>query len=195
MAVDPEAAGEDPSIIDADEEAATTDQEAVATETPSQEVTIYANQVTVLDTVEPYAATSPSYGVGTSNVSIFERVVQKLPYGCHYVYWREGQYEYRLAYSEDLTLSGTTFRAPSATVVSYTTSSGYNEQPTWDEWTESSLTVNAGDLLVYSDLGNYPTLYARGGVDYAQLACVILCSFALYYLWHHLWADIRQRFV
>lgn len=165
-------------------------------ETPTEgELIVYAENVTVLADAEPFASTTAGYGVGTSNVSIFERVAQKLPYGTHYVYWRDSQYEYRLAYSADLTLSGTTFRAPSATVVSYTTNSGYNEQPTWDEWTESNLTVNAGNLLVYSDLGNYPTLYERGVVDYAKTACVILCSFALYYLFHHMWHATRQRFV
>jgi hypothetical protein len=139
---------------------------------------------------------SPSYGVGTSNISIFGPIASKLPYGVHYVYWREGQYEYCLAYSADLVLTGSRFRAASATVVTYTTSTGsYQSQATFTTASDTNFSLDAGNYLVWSDLGDYPTLYERGGEDYAKTACIILASFGLYYLFHHLWADIRQRYL
>lgn len=163
-----------------------------------QDVTVKADQVTILDANGDenvlYSNSNPTQGVGTSNVSIFERVAQKLPYGTHYVYWREGQYEYRLAYSDSMTWNGSRFHADSATVISYTTTSGYDATQRWDEWTENDLNVYPSDLLVYSDLGNYPTLYERGEVDYAKTACIILCSFALWHLFSNLRNALRRRF-
>ena len=138
----------------------------------------------------------PQYGVGTSNLTLFSGIAEKLPYGTHYVYWRESQYEYCLFYSESLQLSDGLFTAPEGgTEVTYTTAAGYQSQATYTTTQYDMWSLDPGYYLVYSDLGDYPTLYERGERDYAELACVILCSIVLYYLWHHLWADIRQRFV
>lgn len=136
------------------------------------------------------------YGVGTSNINLFGPIASKLPYGTHYVYWREGQYVYCLAHSDTMELNGSRFTADQATIVRYTTYSGYGgAQANLTSSTERNFSLDAGNYLVWSDLGDYPTLYERGAVDYAQTACVILCSFALYYLFHHLWSDIRQRYL
>ena len=153
------------------------------------------NDEEILSPLGLAASIDPGYGVGTSNTAIFSGIAQKLPYGCHYVYWRSGQYVYSLAYSEALALSGSRFSADTVTVVSYQTSSGYNSQATFTVSEESDFTLSAGNYLVWSDLGSYPQLYSREGVDYAKTACIILCSFGLYYLFHHLWADIRQRYL
>lgn len=156
---------------------------------------VYNGEQEVLDGIEPYASIAEDYGVGTSNTAIFGPVASKLPYGTNYVYWRNSQYQYCFAYSADLQLSGTTFSAPDAVVVTYTTSTGYNSQATFTTASESNFILNAGNYLVWSDLGDYPILYERGEVDYAKTACIILCSFGLYYLFHHMWADIRQRYL
>lgn len=156
---------------------------------------VYDGEQAVLDGIEPYASIATDYGVGTSNIQIFAPVASKLPYGTNYVYWRAGQYQYCLAYSADMELSGSTFTAPEVTIITYTTSTGYNSQATFTADTDSNFTLNAGNYLVWSDLGDYPILYERGEVDYAKTACIILCSFGLYYLFHHMWADIRQRYL
>lgn len=139
------------------------------------------------------AAIDSGYGVGTSYTAIFSGIAQKLPYGSHYVYWRSGQYDYHLAYGSDLALSGTTFTADSVTVVSYRISNGYNTQASFLVTEESGFTLQAGSYLVYSDLGSYPQLYSREVADYAKTACVILCSFGLFYLFRALWACVGQR--
>lgn len=139
------------------------------------------------------ASINNSYGVGTSNISIFGPIASKLPYGVHYVYWRESQYVYKLAYSADLIFEGGRFSADQVTVISYTSSSGYQSQATFTTNTESSFRLDPDDYLVWSDLGDYPTLYERGVVDYAQLSCVILASFGLFALWDRLVACCRGR--
>lgn len=146
--------------------------------------------------VEPYANIDPDYGVGTSYLDLFAGAVSKLPYGTHYVYYRESRYEYCLAYSEDLALDGRVFTAPSATVITYDTqSSSYIGQATWTSSYEQSYYLDAGNYVVYSDLGMYPVLYDRGVVDYAKVTAVILCSFGLFYLLFRLRRAICQRFV
>ena len=138
---------------------------------------------------------STSYGVGTSNISIFGPIASKLPYGVSYVYWRDSQYEYCLAYSDSLVLNGTRFSADTATVVRYNTYSGYETQATFTVSTDANFFLDARNYLVWSDLGDYPTLYERGTEDYAKTACVILASFGLYYLFERLWHSIRQRYL
>ncbi len=138
---------------------------------------------------------STSYGVGTSNISIFGPIASKLPYGVSYVYWRDSQYEYCLAYSDSLVLNGTRFSADTATVVRYNTNSGYQTQATFTVSTDANFFLDARNYLVWSDLGDYPTLYERGTEEYAKTACVILASFGLYYLFERLWHSIRQRYL
>ena len=142
----------------------------------------------------PYASITPSYGVGTSYNSLFSGVVSGLPYGVHYVYYRDGRYDWCLAYSSELVLSGSVFTAPSVTLVTYNTATNYQDQPTYAVSTESDFRLSAGDYLVYSDLGSYPDLYSREGDFYAQLISFILCSFGLFYLFLRLRNAVGRRF-
>lgn len=149
----------------------------------------------VVTVIVPYANISSSYGVGTSNISIFGPIASKLSYGVHYVYYREGQYNYCLAYSSDLVYEDGVFSSETATVVTYNTYSGSSGQASFSVSTERNFTLSPGNYLVWSDLGDYPTLYERGGEDYAKTACIILASFGIYYLFERLWHSIRQRYL
>lgn len=129
----------------------------------------------------PYSSYTPSYGVGTSNLELFRGVVYTLPYGQHYVYFRTGQYDYRLAYSKDLSLSGTTFTGTNVTLITYNTYYTSGSQPTYTYSSQSSFSLSAGNYLVYSDLGYYPALTDRRIGDYAQASCVGLGVITLLY--------------
>lgn len=142
----------------------------------------------------PYVNITPSYGVGTSYNSLFSGVVSDLPYGVHYVYYRDGRYDWCLAYSSDLVLSGSTFSAPSVTMVTYNTNSDYQDQPTYSVSTESNFSLSAGNYLVYSDLGSYPDLYSRRGDYYAELISFVLCGYGLFYLMLRLRNAVGRRF-
>lgn len=139
------------------------------------------------------AAISDNYGVGTSNISIFGPLASKLPYGVHYVYWREGQYLYKFAYSAGLQYEDGRFTADDAAVISYSTSTSYSGQATFVLGSETDFSLNPGDYLVWSDLGHYPALYERGEVDYAHLTCVILASYGLFVLFSRLVSSCRRR--
>ena len=122
----------------------------------------------------PLAAVDGDYGIGTSNTAIFSGVVSGLPLGVNYVYWREGRYEFCLAYGHDLALSGTTFSGTDVSVVAYNTYERDGQQPTFTSRVESNFTLNANSWLVWSNLGDYPRLERRYE-RYEGLTCLMLC--------------------
>ena len=63
---------------------------------------------TLSSEVAALSAAVSDYNLGTTNLAIFEGVVEKVPFGQHYVYWRDSEYRYCLAVGP-LTVSGTTF--------------------------------------------------------------------------------------
>lgn len=113
-----------------------------------------------------------NYGVGTTNINLFGPLAAKLPYGTHYVYWRDGQYTYRLAYSPEISLSGNRFSSSSVTLVTYQTSTTSGSQATWTTSTDTNFSLNAGSYLVWSDLGDYPQLVDRSVRDYVHAAVI-----------------------
>lgn len=173
--------------VAAEEQLPADEEAAIETEAPVEPLDVIEMEVQdasgdVVRVAVPYVSILPSYGVGTSYNSLFSGVVSGLPYGVHYVYYRAGRYDWCLAYSSELELSGSTFTSPSVTLVTYDTESDYQDQPTYVVSTESDFSLSAGNYLVYSDLGSYPDLYSREGDHYAQLISFILCSFGLFYL-------------
>lgn len=133
-------------------------------------------------------ATDDAYNLGTTNVTIFAGLADKVPFGQHYVYWRDDQYSYKFAYG-DISLSGSSFvGSGSVTICTYagTTSSGYNTVYTWDISTDGSFSLSAGDMLVYSDLGDYPNLIEREGAKYEAVTSYILFGAVLFYLFDRL---------
>lgn len=134
-----------------------------------------------LSEVALMAAIDDSYGVGTSNTTIFAGLARKLPHGVNYVYWREGQYQYCFAYGESLTLQGTYFSAEEVETVTYTTATGYGSQVTYEAGKETNFSLNAQDYLVWSNLGHYPAL-DDGGNIYEQTTLFVLCGACAFYL-------------
>lgn len=122
----------------------------------------------------PLAVVNGDYGIGTSNTAIFSGVVSGLPLGVNYVYWREGRYEFSLAFGPDLALSGTTFSGSDVSVVTYNTYERDGQQPTFTSRVESNFTLDAHSWLVWSNLGDYPRLERRYE-RYEGITCLMLC--------------------
>lgn len=124
----------------------------------------------------PLGAISDSYGVGTSYVGIFAGIARKLPLNVNYVYWREGRYDYRLAYGRDIVLNGNVFSSSApVVVVSYVTNDNYSEQPVFSVGSDGNFRLNASNYLVYSNLGNYPCLEdgRDSNAQIISLSCVV----------------------
>ena len=140
--------------------------------------------------VAAYASGDVEYNVGTSNLDLFRRCLKFVGLGEHYVYYRPGQYQYRMYYG-GLSYNGV-FSGADIKYVEYYTYSSSGNLPEWRTGTVSSFRFDPGNALVYSDLGAYPPLEERGS-DYEILACIILSSFALFYLFNRLRASSRGR--
>lgn len=134
----------------------------------------------------PYSNIVPSYGVGTSNLALFQGVASKLSYGDHYVYFREGQYNYILAHGRNLSYNGSSFSGSDITYVTYNTQYTSGGQPTYTITSGSNFTLNPSSYLVYSDLGDYPELVDSRGY-YVEALLVGLCVWFVFYLCHHAW--------
>ena len=102
------------------------------------------------------------YNLGTTNLTIFEGVVEKVPFGQHYVYWRDGEYRYCFAVGP-LTVSGSTFTS-SEPVTVYSYERYYSSGDSYYNWsvrTDDTFSLSCGSRLVYSDIGNYPAIIGR----------------------------------
>ncbi len=130
------------------------------------------------------------YGVGTSNLEIFDRIVAKLPLGVDYVYYRDSQYNYCLAYG-NLSYSNSYFTGRNVTRINYNTYTGSSQQPTFTVSTVSSFNLSVSNWLVYSNLGNFPSLGgAQGGYRYTVLTQAFMLLFTMFYI---LWGISRLR--
>lgn len=112
--------------------------------------------------VAALSAVVSNYNIGTTNLAIFEGVVEKVPFGHHYVYWRDSEYRYCLAVGP-LTVSGSTFSS-SESVTVYTYERHYSSGDsyyTWSVRTDDTFSLSCGSCLVYSDIGDYPAISGK----------------------------------
>lgn len=156
--------------IVADETDVPADTDNVELPVQSDSVQALENKVTGLEQdvdtlsleVAALSAAVSDYNLGTTNLAIFEGVVEKVPFGHHYVYWRDSEYRYCLA-AGPLTVSGTTFSSAEPVTV-YTYERHYisgDSYYTWSVSTDASFSLSCGSRLVYSDIGAYPAISGR----------------------------------
>lgn len=139
--------------------------------------------VSLLSAYEPDGDTN----LGTTNKGIFEGLAYKVPFGQHYVYWRDSQYAYNFAFGDISFENGVFYGNDTITICSYeTTSSGYNTRYIWDSWSDPNFTLSVGDSLVYSDLGNFPDLINRREVQYIAIVSYSVIAIIIWSLFSNL---------
>ena len=146
-----------------------------------QDVNSLSMEVAVL------SAVVSDYNLGTSNLTIFEGVVEKVPFGHHYVYWRDSEYRYCLAVGP-LTVSGTTFSsAEPVTVYTYERIySGGDSHYEWSVSTDNAFMLSCGNRLVYSDIGNYPSIAGKEVSKYDAVTAYCAVGVVLFALFDRL---------
>ena len=83
-----------------------------------------------------------------------------IPWNADYVFYRVDQYNYRLIYSENLTLNNGIFTGSNVHVINYYSYS-YNDQNKITRYDELSFTLDDPGAFVYTNLGSgYPELYS-----------------------------------
>ena len=137
--------------------------------------------------VAALSAAVSDYNLGTTNLTIFEGVVEKVPFGHHYVYWRDSEYRYCLAVGP-LTVSGTTFSS-SESVTVYTYERHYISGDSYYSWsvsTDNAFSLACGDRLVYSDIGGYPAISGKEVSKYDAVTAYCAVGVVLFALFDRL---------
>ena len=137
--------------------------------------------------VAALSAAVSDYNLGTTNLAIFEGVVEKVPFGHHYVYWRDSEYRYCMAVGP-LTVSGSTFSS-SEPVTVYTYERHYSSGDsyyTWSSRTDDTFSLSCGSRLVYSDIGHYPAISGREVNKYEAVIAYCAVGVVLFALFDRL---------
>lgn len=144
--------------------------------------------------VAALSAAVSDYNLGTSNLTIFEGVVEKVPFGHHYVYWRDSEYRYCLAVGP-LTASGTTFSsAEPVTVYTYERIySGGDSHYEWSVSTDNVFSLSCGNRLVYSDIGDYPSIAGKEVSKYDAVTAYCAVGVVLFALFDRLRKSCFRR--
>ena len=142
---------------------------------------------TLTTEVAALSAAVSDYNLGTSNLTIFEGVVEKVPFGHHYVYWRDSEYRYCFAVGP-LTVSGTTFSSVEPVTV-YTYERIYSGGDSHYEWsvrTDDAFSLSCGSRLVYSDIGHYPSIAGKEVSKYDAVTAYCAVGVVLFALFDRL---------
>lgn len=174
----------------------------VPVDTNNDELSLQSNSVEVLETkvtgleqdvetlsneVAALSAVVSDYNLGTTNLAIFEGVVEKVPFGHHYVYWRDSEYRYCMAVGS-LTVSGSTFSS-SVPVTVYTYERHYISGDSYYSWsvsTDNAFSLSCGNRLVYSDIGDYPTIAGKEVSKYDAVTAYCAVGVVLFVLFDRL---------
>lgn len=137
--------------------------------------------------VAALSAVVSDYNLGTTNLTIFEGVVEKVPFGQHYVYWRDSEYRYCLAVGP-LTVAGSTFSS-SEPVTVYSYERHYSSGDSYYSWsvrTDDAFSLSCGSRLVYSDIGSYPAISGREVSKYDAVTAYCAVGVVLFALFDRL---------
>lgn len=121
-----------------------------------------------------------SGNISTTYIEIFEDVLNSVPVSSDYVFFRSGQYTYTMVVG-DFEYNNKVFSGEKYTEYTLTTSSsGYTQNTHHYNVAEGqNLNLNASNYLIYSNLGNYPTLIERGSsYDFTLLYAFVIFGLA-----------------
>ena len=118
--------------------------------------------------------------MSSTYVTYFKDIISGMSFKDNYVAFRSSQYDYVMVtgdieYNESkntFTLNG------DGDEYIFTTSSGYNSDNSYSHNSITHFVLNAGNEMVYSDLGNFPQLMDRGA-KYEMLTTLLLSIFLL----------------
>lgn len=116
--------------------------------------------------------------IGTTYLSYFRGVVEKLSPRMHYVLFRPDQYNYRLVYASDLTYSSDRFSASDAYYVNYYVGS-YNDRIMVTSGSEGSFSLSSNGYPVYSDVSELYPVLTEGGKGYEVRAILYALAFSV----------------
>lgn len=123
-------------------------------------ILMLAHGFAVQASAEPYQAYQGN--IGTSYLTYFQDLLPKLKLNDHYVFFRSDQYEYMMVVGDLEYNDGIITSADTVTVYTLTSNSSYNSYYAYNVSTLDEFTLYTSDILIYSDIGNFPELEERG---------------------------------
>lgn len=126
------------------------------------------------------AATYTPYegNISTSYLTYFEDLLPKIKLTDHYVFFRSGQYDYVMVVGDIEHDNGIFSSETDCTVYTLSSSSGYNSYNSYYVSTISDFYMVSNDILIYSDLGDFPELETRGN-KYEVIQTILIGIFML----------------
>lgn len=102
--------------------------------------------------------------LSTTYTTYFKDIVSGIGFNENYVAFRSGQYSYSMVVGELEYNNGVISLKGTGKEYKYsaTTTSGYNQQYKYTVTNLSNFSVNCGDYIIYSDVGDFPQLVERG---------------------------------
>lgn len=115
--------------------------------------------------------------ISTSVLTYFRGMTEKLPPDSHYVLFRQSQYIYRLVYGKELACSGNRFTGTDMKYITYDT-----RDYVLSSGAEGTFSLNAGNYIVYSDIGDIYPVLVEGVKNYEFKTLLFLCTMYLLFV-------------
>ena len=84
--------------------------------------------------------------------------IPHLAWDDNYVFFRSGQYEYKLVFGNDLTFSNGVFSGSDCTVITWSQTTAQYQNYYEQRVTNDSINLSVGNYIVWSNLGDFPCL-------------------------------------
>lgn len=148
-----------------------------------RKVIVYMSVLLILLTATCGAVSAATYSpyegnISTTYLTYFEDILPKLKLTDHYVFLRSAQYEYSMIVGDIDYGNGVFSSSSPCTVYSMSTSNSYNSYYTYSVSTVDTFSLNPSNILVYSDLGDFPELEGRGN-KYEILQTILIVTLML----------------
>lgn len=169
------------NFVQDDEETGEGTQEPSFTLSPDTPIPVYLVEPEQEEYELEVFALSGSYPgtIADTYLDYFRGIVQKLGWDEHYVVYRSGQYAYTLVYGKGVDFNGTRFIGNGNVVNLYRSASSSNYE-WYVSYSTDTLSLTAGSLFIYSDLGTFPEL-REGGTHIESLTLLFSVGFAVVY--------------
>lgn len=130
--------------------------------------------------VEAYSISGSPYPgtISSTYLDYFEGIADKLSFREHYVAFRSSQYEYLMAWGQDLLYDGYQFKGSALSYCRIYTGSGSNNMSV--TFGSDTVYLTPGTGLVYSDLDHFASL-TEGGTHLEFIALLFAVGFAVVY--------------
>lgn len=112
--------------------------------------------------------------LSTTYITYFKDILSGTDLKDNYVAFRSGQYSYTMVVGELENNNGVISLIGEGKEYIFSTTGSYNSQYTYDVNTINNFSLNTGNYIIYSDVGDFPELIERGA-KYEILTTVIIC--------------------